>query len=602
MRAYATQLDAAREWANRYPPLKSADAIDLRTKRVDIFTSNRRIPRKCRSDEHVLSDMVIPRREIDTPVTKKGTTALPESHVDILIVGGGTGGVAAALAATALGKQVILTEATDWVGGQLTSQAVPPDEHRWIESFGCTASYRRFRQLVRQYYKDHYPLGARAQASATLNPGNGSVSRLCAEPRVYLAALESMMAYAIVRGHLQVRLRCKAVAAETEGDRVRSVTLLDMETGRENVVHADYVLDATELGDMLKLAGVEYVSGAESQDQTGELHARAEADAENVQALTWCFAVGYDPAPDANHTIDRPDFYARWRDYNPGLTPAWPGEMLSWTYTHPVSLQPFKASFDPAKGEGSLWRYRRLVGRTHYAPGYEPHEVALVNWPQNDYLEGNIIDQDEETIARYLSEARQLSLSLFYWLQTEAPRADGGTGFSELYLRPDIMGTADGLAKAPYIRESRRIRSRFVVTEQHIGQEARGQDQAAVFKDSVGIGSYRIDLHPSTGRDNYIDIPSLPFQIPLGALIPERVENLLPACKNIGSTHISNGCYRLHPVEWNIGEAAGALAAFCLEGGYVPHQVYESEKLTEEFQDLLRAQGVELEWPQVHPV
>ena len=39
-------------------------------------------------------------------------------------------------------------------------------------------------------------------------------------------------------------------------------------------------------------------------------------------------------------------------------------------------------------------------------------------------------------------------------------------------------------------------------------------------------------------RDNYIDISSLPFQIPLGALIPERVENLLPACKNIGTTHI----------------------------------------------------------------
>jgi len=40
--------------------------------------------------------------------------------------------------------------------------------------------------------------------------------------------------------------------------------------------------------------------------------------------------------------------------------------------------------------------------------------------------------------------------------------------------------------------------------------------------------------------------------------------NLLPACKNLGVTHITNGCYRLHPVEWNIGEAVGALAAFCV--------------------------------------
>ena len=75
-----------------------------------------------------------------------------DGSVDILIVGGVTDGCAAAMAAASLGKRVILTEETDWIGGQLTSQAVPPDEHRWIESFGCTGRYRAFRNLVRQYY------------------------------------------------------------------------------------------------------------------------------------------------------------------------------------------------------------------------------------------------------------------------------------------------------------------------------------------------------------------------------------------------------------------------------------------------------------------
>ena len=112
--------------------------------------------------------------------------------------------------------------------------------------------------------------------------------------------------------------------------------------------------------------------------------------------------------------------------------------------------------------------------------------------------------------------------------------------------------------------------------EQHIGTETRRkllktQDvQAESFADSVGVGSYRIDLHPSTGGDNYIDISSLPFQIPLGALIPQRVENLLPACKNLGTTHITNGCFRLHPVEWAIGEAAGALGFLSRKGGIAP--------------------------------
>ena len=72
-----------------------------------------------------------------------------ELHADVVVVGGGTGGYAAALAVARMGKKVILTEETDWFGGQLTSQGVPPDEHPWIEEFGCTRSYRRFRQGVR---------------------------------------------------------------------------------------------------------------------------------------------------------------------------------------------------------------------------------------------------------------------------------------------------------------------------------------------------------------------------------------------------------------------------------------------------------------------
>jgi hypothetical protein len=168
----------------------------------------------------------------------------------------------------------------------------------------------------------------------------------------------------------------------------------------------------------------------------------------------------------------------------------------------------------------------------------------------------------------------------------------------------------------PYIRESRRIRAVFTVTENHVGTEARAakqsvslNDKAALstlssekFFDSVGVGCYRIDLHPSTGGDNYIDISALPFQIPLGALIPVRMTNLLPACKNLGVTHITNGCYRLHPVEWNIGESAGLLAAFCLEHDVEPRAVRDRPELLEDFQRLLVAQGVELDWPQSHPV
>jgi hypothetical protein len=121
---------------------------------------------------------------------------------------------------------------------------------------------------------------------------------------------------------------------------------------------------------------------------------------------------------------------------------------------------------------------------------------------------------------------------------------------------------------------------------------------AEQFADSVGIGYYRIDLHPSTGQRNYIDIESLPFQIPLGSLIPVRTANLLAACKNIGTTHITNGCYRLHPVEWNIGEAAGACAAFCLDHDLAPQKLHQDPAAVARFQEILIQRSVPLSWPE----
>jgi hypothetical protein len=118
---------------------------------------------------------------------------------------------------------------------------------------------------------------------------------------------------------------------------------------------------------------------------------------------------------------------------------------------------------------------------------------------------------------------------------------------------------------------------------------------AAHFADSVGVGWYPIDIHRSGPDDVGASCRTRPFEIPLGALIPVRIENLVAGAKNIGTTHITNGCYRLHPVEWNIGEAAGALAAFCLRHDSIPRNVREN--LLAPFQEALRERGVPLEWP-----
>jgi hypothetical protein len=517
-------------------------------------------------------------------------------RTDVAIIGGGLGACAAALAAARLGRRVILTEETHWIGGQMTNEAVPPDEHPWIEEFGATATYRALRNGIRDFYRLHLPLTPEARVLRALNPGNGWVSRICHDPRVAVAVIRQMTIPHQMRGTLFVLRAHRPIQAWTERDRVTGVVLRGLESGRNTLVQAPFYIDATPDGDLLALAGVEHVVGAESRMETGEPHANEKADPKNQQAITVCFAIEHLPGED--HTIDQPRQYTFWRDFQPK---GWPGPLLNWTTVHPETHEPLTRFLFEAEDGHPWWRFRRILDRSNFEPGFAASDITVVNWPQNDYWFGPVCGADPPERARNLEAARQLSLSLLYWLQTEAPRPDGGFGYPGLRLRGDIVGgTPDGLA-APYVRESRRIRAEFTVLEQHIAYPLR-PDRPEIFADSVGIGCYRIDLHPSVGGEGYLDLGCWPFQIPLGSMIPVRVENLLPGGKNLGVTHITNGAFRVHPVEWNIGESAGLLAVFCLDRGIPPRWVRQRPKLLEEFQSLLRKQGIELAWPSLTPV
>ena len=542
---------------------------------------------------------------------EKPKLAPNELAADVAIIGGGVGGIAAALAAARNGLRVILTEEYDWIGGQLTSQAVPPDEYGTIERFPCTRLYGEFRTRVRDYYRRNYPLTEAASINPILNPGNGGVSRLCHEPRVAVAVMLEMLAPYLGSGQVRLLQPYIPVEADVRGDTVMAVTVAHRDDPRL-VRHllAPYFVDATELGDVLPITRTEFVTGSESRRDTHEPHAPLDANPLNEQAFTVCFAMDY--FPDEDHTIEKPAAYEEfWKRYEPKLKPAWPGRLLDWSMSHPITLKPREMGFDPTlklpKEVPNLWTYRRIADRNNFEPGAYLSDISLVNWPQNDYWLGNLYGDPELPRGHHFVRGKELSLCLLYWMQTDAPqRGNRKPGWKGLRLRPDIVGTEDGLAMAPYVRESRRIKAVYTVTENQVGTEVRakitgkksGEFTAEKFADSVGIGSYRIDLHPSTGGDNYIDVSSLPFQIPLGALIPQRVENLIPACKNIGTTHITNGCYRLHPVEWTIGEASGELIAFSLARKRAPRQVRKDEKLLKDFQAGLGKAGFALDWPE----
>jgi len=516
-----------------------------------------------------------------------------ERTCDVLVVGGGTGGIAAALAAARGGRTVCLLEETDWIGGQLTAQGVSAlDEHEHIERFGGTRSYYALREAIRDHYRRLSPALA---AQPHPNPGACWVTRLAFEPRVAVEALDAMARPFVESGRLAILTRTKAASAQVNAGRVESVLAVTLDHRRWTRIRPRIVIDATELGDLLPMAGAEYVVGAETKAETGEPHAQPlETKRHCVQSFTYTFVLER-MRPGARHVIAKPERYEHYRGSQPySLRIHVHGGEIYGDETRWLDYQ----VLERASGtKGGLWSYRRLIDASLFPSGTGyPNDISMLNWPGNDYRDESILDRSPLEQARALQDAKRVSLGFLYWLQAEAPRPGAAPGFPELNPRPDVFATEDALGKHPYIRECRRVRALTTVVEQDVSADHQPGARARHFEDSVGIGWYPIDIHNSGPDDVGVSCRTRPFQIPMGALIPVRVKNLLAGAKNLGTTHITNGCYRLHPIEWNIGESAGALAAHALDTGKDPAAIHGDATLRRDFQRRLATEGVPLCW------
>jgi hypothetical protein len=524
-------------------------------------------------------------------VTVKPRPQPTEYYCDILVAGSGPGGIAAAIRASSRGHTVCLTEETDWVGGQFLS--VPAlDENRFIETTGGTRSYHEFRNRIRAFYRKQYRLAPEAAALRNFNPGACYVSSLCYEPKVGLAALLEMLAPYKV----QLFLRTRILSVDVQNGTIRSALAYRFDRGDVIRMVPKFVLDATELGDLLPLAGVPYVAGAEPKSETGEPDASDTANPSCVQSFTYTFAI--ERRPGEVHRIPKPPQYEKFRDGQPfslkmnyPVQFGWRGE---FQYTMFGDDPPIPNNMSPKP----FFSWRRLLFSGNFVGPNAPRDLALMNWPRQDYHDESLIDRSPPDTARVLQQAKRVALAFLYWLQTDLRRDDGrGNGYPELALRKDVMGTADGLSKYPYIRESRHLRAKGRVTQQDIVIDSADESRARPFADSVGTGFYMVDIHPCGANERGRMMMPKPFQIPYAALIPQGVNNLLAAGKNLGVTHLSNGAFRLHPIEWNIGESAAVAASLALRSGGLP----QAAKLQSE----LVKYGVPLVWfddlPVDHP-
>lgn len=438
------------------------------------------------------------------------------SEYDVVIVGGGTSGVAAGLQSARLGAKTLIVEEFDWLGGMLTSAGVSATDGNQVLRGGIWDEFRT-------ELENHYG-GPKALCT-------GWVSKTMFEPSVGDSLFKRMAAR---EPNLEVRYRTTASGFE----RRNGVWQLEIDRGGKSERIATRVLiDATELGDVAKAVGVPYDVGMDAAAETGEKEA-LDAPNDIVQDLTYV-AVLKDYGRDV--TIPQPE------GYDPAL--------FACCCINDNCVTP--------KEPDRMWPREMMI-----TYGELPNGKYMINWPieGNDYYV-NMIDMDAAGRAEAVRRAKNHTLCFLYFLQTEL-------GFHTLGLADDEFPTEDLLPFYPYHRESRRIHGLVRFTLNDISDPYAN----TLYRTTIGVGDYPIDQH-HTRYPEWSSLPNLYFHpvpsygVPMGVMLPAAQQGLIVAEKSISVTNLVNGSTRLQPVVLQIGQAAGALAALAVKEGCEPAEV-----------------------------
>ncbi len=454
---------------------------------------------------------------------------------DVLVVGGGTGGTAAAIQAARRGASTVLVSEFPWLGGMLTSAGVCAPDGNELLAFQ-TGIWGAFLQEL--------------EKRQTGGLDHAWVSFFTYEPAIGAAIFADW-----VRSLPNLRWISGRQPLEVlrRGDRITGVRFADF------TVEATITLDGTELGDVLALGEVPYRWGWEWQAEYGEPSAPV-ASSELTQ----------------RYPVQSPTWVVMLQDFGEGaIAPEIPAPPLD-------QPEQFEGCWEGYGAEHFL-NYGRLPGGSFGVT--QGANRFMLNWPQqgNDYgVNLNRLVQSAEARHEFCQEARWHSQSFARFLQTQLGRRYG------LAQRtfPELAGALGGGAFAlhPYYRESRRLVGRRVVREQDILPVLGGRVAPLPVDDegrmeSIAIGNYPNDHH-YPGMSLPLHSKSIrwggrwtgtPFCIPYRALVPAAVEGLLVCEKNISVSHMANGATRLQPLVLGIGQAAGMAAALCIEQECQPH-------------------------------
>ncbi|WP_347240098.1 FAD-dependent oxidoreductase [Phormidium sp. FACHB-592] len=607
-------------------------------------------------------------------------TNLPRSldrtvNCELLVAGGGVAGVATAYEALQAGRTVCLTELTDWVGGQLTSQGTSAlDEAKKQRALlFYSRGYNELRQRIERKY-------------GKLNPGECWVSVSCFLPNDAEQILTEMLQDAAKKGKGTLQwfpsTVIKSLDVSADGKLIQAAIAIQhrpapgtpplnteplSQTIEDAYRYEDsprltkqiirfvprgerwIVVDATETGELIALADVPYQVGLDPRTYLNPSSPTETGDPYCLQGFTYTFAMEQTATEQPQQ---KPPFYEQYEPYY-GYDADYRKADFNFVFT-------YRRIWSPKPGP-------RIKAGPLTVTAPTPGDISMQNWVWgNDYRPGtaadNLIysrDQLQQTgqlspgnwigglRTDALRKGEELALGYYYWLAAGTTDSQLGAGFKKPALNHRLltsfdapMGTAHGLSKYPYMREGRRLIGRsstgypngFSVNEIDVSradyrqeyyrnlpaslyrslwialagletgkvivndispEQVTRRSRSTIYPDSVGISQYAIDFHPCMQdsppeKPGNIERPgvrqahgqSYPGQIPLRAMIPQRLDNLLVASKSIATSFVAAAAYRVHSFEWSVGAAAGTTADFVLSQGIYPYQLVDDRSGT----------------------